>query len=54
MREYMQIGLQYSIESLSIVDKTRERRRRRRGRSVHSIPIKKSTIKRRREEEEKK
>jgi len=43
MREYMQIGLQYSIESLIVVDK----KERESERNVHSIPIKKSTIRER-------
>jgi hypothetical protein len=55
MREYMQIGLQYSIESLSSADKMREKEDEK-ERSVHSIPIKKSTIrgKERKREDEKK
>ena len=53
----MQIGLQYSIESLSLVDHMRERRRtgeeekeREKERSVHIILIKNQPLREKREE----
>lgn len=52
MREYTQIGLQYSIESPSIVDKIKERGEEEEDeRNVHSFPIKKIKYKENEEKE---